>query len=96
MQASPLFRDRRKFCDIADPLLGGRYPRRGLYHALAVAAMCVHEDPSMRPRMADVVTALAYIASQPFNPSDACSSVIQASSPPRRDNRVTDSDIEFI
>lgn len=66
--ARPLFRDRRKFSQIADPLLQGHYPMRGMYQALAVAAMCVQEQPNMRPVIADVVTALNYLASQKYDP----------------------------
>lgn len=53
---------------MADPMLQGQYPVRGLYQALAVAAMCVQEQPTMRPLIADVVTALTYLASQTYNP----------------------------
>ncbi|XP_078430114.1 putative serine/threonine-protein kinase PBL7 isoform X1 [Wolffia australiana] len=66
--ARPLFKDRRKFSQMADPALRGQYPVRGLYQALAVAAMCVQEDPAMRPLIADVVTALSYLASQKYDP----------------------------
>ncbi|KAG1339161.1 serine/threonine-protein kinase CDL1-like [Cocos nucifera] len=66
--ARPLFKDRRKFSQMADPMLQGQYPVRGLYQALAVAAMCVQEQPTMRPLIADVVTALTYLASQTYNP----------------------------
>ncbi|KAL9399184.1 hypothetical protein Peur_008145 [Populus x canadensis] len=66
--ARPLFKDRKKFSDIADPMLQGQYPPRGLYQALAVAAMCVQEQPNMRPVIADVVTALTYLASQKYDP----------------------------
>ncbi|XP_020267367.1 serine/threonine-protein kinase PBL27-like isoform X3 [Asparagus officinalis] len=69
--ARPLFKDRRKFPQMADPALEGRYPSRGLYQALAVAAMCVHEQPSLRPLIADVVTALTYLASQNYNPDNS-------------------------
>ncbi|KAL4278933.1 hypothetical protein GQ457_03G027480 [Hibiscus cannabinus] len=65
--ARPLFKDRRKFAQMADPLLQGQYPVRGLYQALAVAAMCVQEQPNMRPLIADVVTALTYLASQKYD-----------------------------
>ena len=41
---------------------------RGLYQALAIAAMCVQEQPTMRPVIADVVTALNYLASQKYDP----------------------------
>ncbi|XP_074566548.1 putative serine/threonine-protein kinase PBL7 isoform X2 [Curcuma longa] len=68
--ARPLFRDRRKFSQMADPMLLGHYPSRGLYQALAVAAMCLQEQPSMRPLIADVVTALTYLASQSYNPQN--------------------------
>ncbi|KAM7271557.1 hypothetical protein ACFE04_030771 [Oxalis oulophora] len=66
--ARPLFKDRRKFAHMADPTLQGQYPVRGLYQALAVAAMCVQEQPTMRPLIADVVTALSYLASQRYDP----------------------------
>ncbi|KAJ8478812.1 hypothetical protein OPV22_022539 [Ensete ventricosum] len=66
--ARPLFKDRRKFSQVVDPVLQGQYPPRGLYQALAVAAMCVQEQPGLRPLIADVVTALSYLASQNYNP----------------------------
>ncbi|KAK7396539.1 hypothetical protein VNO78_17617 [Psophocarpus tetragonolobus] len=67
--ARPLFKDRRKFSQMADPTLQGQYPPRGLYQALAVAAMCVQEQANMRPVIADVVTALSYLASQRYDPN---------------------------
>ncbi|XP_048324326.1 probable serine/threonine-protein kinase PBL5 isoform X1 [Ziziphus jujuba] len=66
--ARPLFRDRKKFSQMVDPLLQGHYPVRGLYQALAIAAMCVQEQPNMRPVISDVVTALNYLASQKYDP----------------------------
>ncbi|CAI5992031.1 unnamed protein product [Closterium sp. NIES-64] len=68
--ARPLFKDRRKFPAMADPLLQGRYPMRGLYQALAVAAMCLQEQASQRPMIHDVVTALNYLSSQPYDPNN--------------------------
>lgn len=47
---------------MADPLLEGKYPIKGLYQALAVAAMCLQEEASTRPLISDVVTALDYLA----------------------------------
>lgn len=82
--ARPLFRDRRKFSQMADPMLQGQYPARGLYQALAVAAMCVQEQPNMRPVIADVVTALSYLASQQHEPdSQSAQSFRSSSSTPR-------------
>ncbi|XP_060170216.1 probable serine/threonine-protein kinase PBL7 [Lycium barbarum] len=66
--ARPLFKDRKKFHQMADPVLEGHYPVRGLYQALAIAAMCVQEQPNMRPLIADIVTALNYLASQTYDP----------------------------
>ncbi|KAI3450495.1 hypothetical protein Pfo_007160 [Paulownia fortunei] len=67
--ARPLFKDRKKFHQMADPALEGQYPVRGLYQALAIAAMCVQEQPNMRPLIADIVTALNYLASQKYDPN---------------------------
>ncbi|KAA0036974.1 putative serine/threonine-protein kinase RLCKVII [Cucumis melo var. makuwa] len=66
--ARPLFRDRKKFSQMVDPMLQGHYPVRGLYQSLAIAAMCVQEQPNMRPVITDVVTALNYLASQKYDP----------------------------
>ena len=63
---------------MADPLLQGRYPMRGLYQALAVAAMCLQEQAATRPLIGDVVTALTYLASQTYDPN----------SPSNQSNRV--------
>ncbi|CAN1172148.1 Probable serine/threonine-protein kinase PBL23 [Linum perenne] len=60
--ATPLLKDRNKFDLLADPLLGGNYPQKGLHQALAVAAMCLQEEAAIRPLMSDVVTALEYLA----------------------------------
>ncbi|ERM95681.1 hypothetical protein AMTRI_Chr08g207100 [Amborella trichopoda] len=84
--ARPLFKDRRKFSQMADPTLQGQFPMRGLYQALAVAAMCVQEQPTMRPLIADVVTALTYLASQTYDPEAhpvQSSSRLAPATPPR-------------
>ncbi|XP_027332456.1 probable serine/threonine-protein kinase PBL23 [Abrus precatorius] len=60
--AQPLFKDRTKFTLMADPLLKGQFPVKGLFQALAVAAMCLQEEAETRPYMDDVVTALAHLA----------------------------------
>lgn len=51
---------------MADPRLEGNYPAKGLYQALAVAAMCLQDEASTRPLICDVVTALEYLA-MPWN-----------------------------
>ncbi|XP_038681037.1 probable serine/threonine-protein kinase PBL25 [Tripterygium wilfordii] len=60
--AEPLFRDPKRFPDMADPLLQKRFPERGLNQAVAIAAMCLQEEPGARPLMSDVVTALSFLS----------------------------------
>ncbi|XP_073053399.1 serine/threonine-protein kinase PBL27-like isoform X1 [Primulina eburnea] len=92
--ARPLFKDRRKFPKMADPLLQGRYPIRGLYQALAVAAMCLQEQAATRPLIGDVVTALTYLASQTYDPNAPVSQSnrVGPSTPRHRDERRNTSD----
>lgn len=75
---------------MADPALQGQYPVRGLYQALAVAAMCVQEQPNMRPVIADVVTALTYLASQKYDPQAYQSQSTRSSSSTPRTQRNSD------
>ncbi|GFQ04491.1 serine/threonine-protein kinase pbs1 [Phtheirospermum japonicum] len=89
--ARPLFKDRRKFPKMADPSLQGRYPMRGLYQALAVAAMCLQEQAATRPLIGDVVTALSYLASQSYDPNSQ-SNRIGSSTPRHRHERRNTSD----
>lgn len=70
IQAKPLFRDKRMFHLMADPLLEGKYPLKSLYQALAVAAMCLQEEASTRPLISDVVTALEYLTVDKNNDDD--------------------------
>ncbi|CAM8970078.1 unnamed protein product [Rhodiola kirilowii] len=56
--ARPLFKDRKNFSMMADPLLQGQYPRRPFFQLLAIAAMCIHELPTSRPAIGEVVMAL--------------------------------------
>ncbi|XP_059636087.1 probable serine/threonine-protein kinase PBL23 [Cornus florida] len=72
--AWPLLQDRRNFELIADPLLEGNYPLKGMYQALAVASMCLQEEASTRPLISDVVIALDYLAL----PNDESGSEINA------------------
>ncbi|PKA52603.1 Serine/threonine-protein kinase PBS1 [Apostasia shenzhenica] len=64
--AAPLFKDKGKFLAMADPLLNGNFPMKGLYQALSVADMCLQHEASTRPLISDVVSAIQYLAnSQP-------------------------------
>ncbi|KAL8046396.1 hypothetical protein ABFX02_08G175200 [Erythranthe guttata] len=60
--AEPLFKDKKKFHLMADPLMEGNYPEKALYQALAIAAMCLQEEATTRPLISDVVTALEYLS----------------------------------
>lgn len=71
---------------MADPMLQGRFPMRGLYQALAVAAMCLQEQAATRPHIGDVVTALSYLASQAYDPNAPVQHSRSNSSTPRARN----------
>ncbi|KAL3649361.1 putative serine/threonine-protein kinase pbl7 [Castilleja foliolosa] len=66
--AKPLFKDRKKFHEMVDPMLEGKYPMRGLYQVLAISAMCIQEQPTLRPAITDIVSALKYLATQTYEP----------------------------
>ncbi|KAI5679986.1 hypothetical protein M9H77_01213 [Catharanthus roseus] len=59
--AEPFFKDPNRHSEMADPLLKGNFPKKSLNQAVAVSAMCLNEDPSVRPLISDVVTALSYL-----------------------------------
>ncbi|KAK8579660.1 hypothetical protein V6N13_142832 [Hibiscus sabdariffa] len=67
--ARPLFKDRRKFAQMADPLLQGQYPVRGLYQALAVAAISRTPywffDSENETRIVQVFTCLRFMILRP-------------------------------
>lgn len=50
---------------MADPLLRGEFPETSLNQAVGVAAMCLQEEPSVRPLIGDVVAALSFLATAP-------------------------------
>ncbi|CAL0302758.1 unnamed protein product [Lupinus luteus] len=62
--AYPVFKDRHRYPELADPLLEQNFPIRSLDQAVAVAAMCLNEEPSVRPLISDVVTALSFLGTQ--------------------------------
>ncbi|KAM7270188.1 hypothetical protein ACFE04_029402 [Oxalis oulophora] len=63
--AEPVFKDPSSFSTLADPLLKGNFPARGLNQAVAVAAMCLQEEAPVRPLISDVVSALSFLGSRP-------------------------------
>ncbi|KAL5227999.1 hypothetical protein ABZP36_016264 [Zizania latifolia] len=89
MQAAPLFKDKKRFMRMADPLLDNKFPLKGLYQALAIASMCLQDDAGSRPQISDVVAALSFLAEQKYYPQEGTdqgagkSRDRDSSSPPR-------------
>ncbi|GMN25936.1 hypothetical protein TIFTF001_001132 [Ficus carica] len=63
--AQPFFRDPKRFPDLADPLLNGQFPEKDLNQIVAIAAMCLQDEPSARPLISDVVTTLSFLSTTP-------------------------------
>ncbi|WOH11667.1 hypothetical protein DCAR_0831157 [Daucus carota subsp. sativus] len=59
--AQPIFRDPRRFFEMADPLLMLDFSVKSLNQAIGIAAMCLQEEPTVRPFIGDVVTALSFL-----------------------------------
>lgn len=55
---------------MADPLLEGKFPSKGLHQALGIAAMCLQEEASTRPFISDVVTALEFLTVKEDEPKE--------------------------
>ncbi|OAY84816.1 probable serine/threonine-protein kinase PBL25 [Ananas comosus] len=69
--AMPMFKDQKRFPELVDPLLEEDYPPKALNQAVAVAAMCLQEEASVRPLMADVVMTLSFLTTPPPEGSPA-------------------------
>ncbi|XP_019198374.1 PREDICTED: serine/threonine-protein kinase CDL1-like [Ipomoea nil] len=63
--AQPIFRDPKRFPEMADPLLKDNFPVRSLNQAVGVAAMCLQDEPSVRPLIGDVLAALSFLQVAP-------------------------------
>lgn len=81
-------KDKRKFVQLVDPLLRGRFSTSSLQHTVAITAMCIQEQPTFRPLIGDIVVALEYLASQAESSETARSGsrTPQQPSPSRRLN----------
>lgn len=87
-QSRPFLGDRRKFHQLADPFLQGRYPPRPFHQLVVIASMCLQEQPHVRPIIADVVVALNHVASQPYTLAPD-SKIMSSPPPPSPSGRVT-------
>lgn len=83
-----MFKETSRHGELADPLLGGNCPKKSLSQAIAVSAMCLNEDPAVRPLMSDVVTALSYLWKG--TDTEMASSPGSASSTPALPDKTTD------
>ncbi|KAL2539717.1 Serine/threonine-protein kinase [Abeliophyllum distichum] len=63
--AQSFFGDPKRFPEMADSRLKQEFPVTSLNQAVGVAAMCLQEDPSVRPFIGDVVAALSFLAMAP-------------------------------
>ncbi|KAH1071803.1 putative serine/threonine-protein kinase PBL26 [Glycine soja] len=63
--AQPIFRDPKRYPDMADPSLKKNFPEKDLNQVVAIAAMCLQEEAAARPLMSDVVTALSFLSTSP-------------------------------
>ncbi|KAF7048539.1 hypothetical protein CFC21_057291 [Triticum aestivum] len=60
--AAPMFSEQRRMHELVDPLLVEGPTGRELKQAVAVAAICLQEEDTVRPIMSDVVMALSFAA----------------------------------
>ncbi|CAH2072604.1 unnamed protein product [Thlaspi arvense] len=60
--AQPIFRDPKRYPDMADPLLRRNFSERGLNQAVAITSMCLQEEPTARPLISDVMVALSFLS----------------------------------
>lgn len=66
-QAETRIKNPQKYSELVDPLLKGNYPKADLSQVLAIAAMCLSNDASVRPSMSDVVAAFASLMQDPIH-----------------------------
>ncbi|KAL6619095.1 hypothetical protein ACP70R_034234 [Stipagrostis hirtigluma subsp. patula] len=66
--ALPMFKDQKRYHELVDPLIKKEYPAKALNQVVAMAAMCLQEEDSVRPLMADVVMTLGFLTALPPDP----------------------------
>ncbi|KAH9319042.1 hypothetical protein KI387_020811, partial [Taxus chinensis] len=59
--ARPILRDNERLEELADPRLGGKYPKEDFVQVCAIAAACVAPEVSQRPTMGEVVQSLKMV-----------------------------------
>ncbi|KAG6406183.1 hypothetical protein SASPL_133782 [Salvia splendens] len=61
VESRPYLKDPKRFIEMVDPLLEGRYSAKSVQHAIVVTAMCLQEQANNRPSIVDIVSALEYL-----------------------------------
>lgn len=79
--ARPFLKDRRKYIELVDPRLRGRFPPRSARHLIAVTSMCLNEEPTQRPPISEIVAALEFLASESQSPNATSTHTPTGSSP---------------
>ncbi|KAA3462416.1 Kinase superfamily protein isoform 2 [Gossypium australe] len=59
--ARPILRDKDRLQELADPRLGGKYPKEDFVRVCTIAAACVAPEASQRPTMGEVVQSLKMV-----------------------------------
>ncbi|KAK4756533.1 hypothetical protein SAY87_006660 [Trapa incisa] len=59
--ARPILRDKDRLDELADPRLGGKYPKEDFIRVCTIAAACVAPEASQRPTMGEVVQSLKMV-----------------------------------
>lgn len=88
--AMPMFKDQKRYHELVDPLIKGEYPAKALNQVVAMAAMCLQEEDSVRPLMADVVMTLGFLTAMPPEPPSV--NVPSTSPTPKQDEESNNSD----
>ncbi|GMI67120.1 avrPphB susceptible 1 [Hibiscus trionum] len=95
--ARPKFKDGKNVTNLADPLLRGHFSQSGLQKALEVAVMCIEENANSRPCVNDIVVALEYFNSHPYNSDEAKRDSVKGpgnSDSPKETTRILNVDYE--
>ncbi|KAG8663606.1 hypothetical protein MANES_01G228800v8 [Manihot esculenta] len=59
--ARPILRDKDRLEELADPRLGGKYPKEDFVRVCTIAAACVAPEANQRPTMGEVVQSLKMV-----------------------------------
>jgi len=92
--AMPMFKDQKRYHELVDPLIKKEYAAKALNQVVAMAAMCLQEEDSVRPLMADVVMTLGFLTAMPPDPpAPAAPPAAAAADPdPKKDKESDHSD----